>query len=397
MFPSAATRTRELDAGRIGLLGFSLLVTALNLRPLFGSLSVVLPEVMSSTGLSAAGASVLTTLPLVCLGVFAWPAPALARRMGAERVLLAALLLVCAGTLLRALGNLPALFVATGLAGSGIAIANVLLPALIKRDFAGRVGMMMGLYTLALCAGAAGSTAFTVPIEHALGGSWPLALGAWGLPAAIAFALWAPFALRAVRRPSGPAGEATSLRRNALAWQVTAYMGLQSSLAYIVMGWLAPMLRERGLDSVTAGFVVAVSILMQLGSGLVTPSIASRCKDQRLLAVVTTAVILVALLALLIGPLAGVWWWAVLLGIGQGASFALALTLIVLRARDATTTAQLSAMAQGWGYLIASAGPLAAGLLRGWTGGFASSALLMTAIAAAMAWSGWQAGRALHV
>jgi CP family cyanate transporter-like MFS transporter len=174
-------------------------------------------------------------------------------------------------------------------------------------------------------------------------------------------------------------------------------MGLQSSLAYIVMGWLAPMLRERGLDSVTAGFVVAVSILAQLGSSLLTPLIASRCRDQRALAVGFTLGVLAALLAMLFAPLDEVWFWSVLLGLGQGAAFALALMFIVLRAPNASVTAQLSAMAQGWGYVIASVGPLAAGLLRGWTGGFKSSALLMVLIAAAMAWSGWGAGRPLHV
>jgi CP family cyanate transporter-like MFS transporter len=174
-------------------------------------------------------------------------------------------------------------------------------------------------------------------------------------------------------------------------------MGLQSSLAYIVMGWLAPMLRERGLDSDTAGYVVAVSIVAQFGSCLLTPVIASRCRDQRALALVLTSSILAALLAILFAPLAGVWFWAVLLGVGQGAAFALALTLIVLRAPNASVTAQLSAMAQGWGYVIASVGPLAAGLLRGWTGGFKSSALLMVLLAAGMAWSGWEAGRSEHV
>lgn len=353
---------------------------------------------MRGTALSAAGASLLSTLPLLCLGLFAWPAPLLSRRMGAERALLAALLLVCAGTALRAVGDLRALFVATAVAGAGIAVANVLLPALIKRDFSGRVGVMMGLYTLSVCAGASGSAALTVPLEQALGGSWAKALGAWGIPAAMAVLLWMPFGLGdRVRTPEVAGAAQPRLGRSVLAWQVTAFMGLQSSLAYIVMSWLSPMLRERGLDGVTAGFVVAVSILVQLASSLVTPSIASRCKDQRVLAVGVTVGTLAPLLALLLAPLATVWWWAVLLGVCQGASFALALMFFVLRAPDAAVTSRLSAMAQGWGYVIACVGPLAAGLLRGWTGGFESSALLMTIIAAGMAWSGWGAGRALQV
>ncbi|MDM0014326.1 MFS transporter [Variovorax sp. J22P168] len=380
------------------LLGLSLILIAFNLRPLFGSLSVLLPEVMRDTGLSASGASVLTTLPLLCLGLFAAPAPALARRFGPERTLFGALLLICVGTLLRGSGSLPVLFFASALAGAGIAIGNVLLPGLVKRDFASRAAMMTGLYTLAICAGAASSAAFTVPLEqHLFGGAWTAALAVWALPVGVVLLLWAPQALAARPRAAIASLHVGSLRRDALAWQVTCFMGLQSSLAYIVMSWLPPMLRERGLDSATAGYVLALSILTQLGTCLVMPSVAARCRDQRGLAVGVAAVTLIAMLAFLFAPLEGRWFWAVLLGAGQGGSFALALSLIVMRSPDATVTAQLSAMAQGWGYVLAATGPLVAGLLRAWTGGFAASAGLMVVLAAGMAWSGWGAGRRLLV
>lgn len=385
------TRARQI------LLGLSVILIAFNLRPVFGSLSVLLPEVMKDTGLGASGASLLTTLPLLCLGIFAAPAPALARRFGTERTLLGALVLICIGTLLRGTGSLPVLFVSSAMAGAGIAVGNVLLPGLVKRDFSSRAAMMTGFYTLAVCAGASSSAAFTVPLEHLFNGSWTAALAFWALPAGLVVLLWAPQALAAHPRPTAPSAHVGSLWRDRLAWQVTGFMGLQSSLAYIVMGWLSPMLRERGMDSQTAGYVVAISILVQLGTCLITPSIAARCRDQRGLTLGLTVIILVAMLAFLFAPLEGVWLWTVLLGLGQGGSFALALTLIVMRSPDASVTAQLSAMAQGWGYVLASTGPLLAGLLRGWTGGFASSAVLMVVIAIGMAWSGWGAGRRMTV
>ena len=147
----ASERSRKL------LLGVSVVLIALNLRPVFSSLSVVLPEVMASTGLSPTSASALTTLPVICLGVFAMLAPRLGRRFGTERTLLACLLMIVVGTLLRGSGSVPLLFAATALAGTGIAISNVLMSALIKRDFAKQVALMMGLYTMAVCAGAAGT------------------------------------------------------------------------------------------------------------------------------------------------------------------------------------------------------------------------------------------------
>jgi CP family cyanate transporter-like MFS transporter len=394
----SSARSSQPARARQWLLGLSLILIAFNLRPVFGSLSVLLPEVMRDTGLTPSGASLLTTLPLLCLGLFAAPAPALARRFGSERTLLGALLLICIGTLLRGTANLPVLFFSSALAGAGIAVSNVLLPGLVKRDFGSRAAMMTGFYTLAVCAGASSSAAFTVPLEKYLfGGAWAPALAAWALPAAVVLLLWAPQALSA-RPQAAHANVVTgSLWRDALAWRVTLFMGLQSALAYIVLGWLAPMLRERGLDSASAGYVLGVSILVQLATCLVTPSIAARCRDQRGIALGLTVITLTAMLAFLFAPLGGRWFWAVLLGCGQGGSFALALSLIVMRSPDAAVTARLSAMAQGWGYVLASTGPLLAGLLRGWTGGFQASAVLMVGLAAGMAWSGWGAGRRMLV
>lgn len=380
------------------LLALSLILIACNLRPVFGSLSVVLPDIMRDTGLSAAGASLLTTLPIVCLGLFAAPTPWLSRRFGAERVLLPALLLIGIGTLLRAQGSLPCLFASAVLAGAGIAIGNVLLPGLVKRHFPQRAALMTGLYTLAICIGATIATASTVPLQmHYFNGAWAPALAVWAAPALLMLLLWLPQALR-MRAERGTAGDhAGSLVRDALAWQVTGFMGLQSALAYIVMGWLAPILRERGMDSAHAGYVVAVSILAQLVTCLTVPSLAARCRDQRGLAVGMAAMAFAALMGLLFTPLWAAWPLALLLGCAQGGLFALALSLIVMRSANAQVTAQLSAMAQGWGYLLAAWGPLLAGLLRQWTGSFASSAGLILVLSAAMAWCGWGAGRNLLV
>ena len=388
------------------LLALSLLLIAFNLRPVFGSLSVVLPDIMRDTGLGTTGASLLTTLPIVCLGVFAAPAPALARRFGVERTLLGVMFLICVGTLLRAWVSLPLLFASSVVVGAGIGIGNVLLLGLIKRDFPHRSAVMTGLYTLVMCFGASISTALTVPLEqHLFNGAWAFALAFWALPAGVVMLLWAPLALATrhtvialpARKSSSSTTRMGSLWRDRLAWQVTLFMGSQSAMAYIVMGWLAPILRERGLASAEAGYVVATAIVSQLVTSMVTPSIAARCKDQRAFAVGVALLVSVSLLALIFAPLGGRWIWAVLLGCALGSGFALALSLIVMRSANAHVTAQLSAMAQGWGYTLAALGPLLVGLLRGWTGSFESSAALIVVVAATMVWSGWGAGRRMLV
>ena len=159
------------------LLGVSLVLIAFNLRPVFSSASALLPEIAQTFGLSATGIGLLTTLPVVCLGAFSPLAPWLAQKIGAERTLLGVLALLMLGTALRSLSSIPLLFIGTALAGACIAVGNVLLPGLVKRDFPDKAALMTGCYTMALCAGAAAAAGFTLPIEHLLNGSAPAALG----------------------------------------------------------------------------------------------------------------------------------------------------------------------------------------------------------------------------
>lgn len=387
--------------GRAGqvLLGASLVLIAFNLRPVFSSLSVLLPEIMAATGLSSASASLLTTLPVLCLGLFAPLAPMLARRFGAERTLLGMLILLAIGTAMRGLAGLPLLFIATGLAGGCIAIGNVLLPGLVKRDFPNKTALMMGLYTMSLCAGAASAAGLTVPLEKMLNNSWSLALAVWSLPAIVIALMWAPQALASKSHAQHSGFTVQGLWRDRLAWQVTLFMGLQSALAYSVFGWLAPILRSRGVDGVTAGLAVSVSVMFQVATCLLVPPIAFKCKDQKLVNAGLTVIAVLALVAMTVGPISGawLWFWAGLQGVGQGGLFAAAMTVIVLRSPDAHIAAHLSSMSQAVGYTLAAMGPLAVGLLHGWTGNHHASAILFLALGAGVILFGMAAGRAGQV
>ncbi|MBN9056947.1 MAG: cyanate transporter [Shinella sp. 65-6] len=383
-------------AARI-LLGASLVLIAFNLRPVFSSASALLPEIRDVLGLSPTGASLLTTLPVVCLGLFSPLAPRLAQRYGTERTLLGVVLILALGTALRGLSSIPLLFLGTALAGACIAVGNVLLPGLVKRDFPDRAALMTGCYTMALCAGAASAAGLTLPVEHLLGGSLGGALAIWALPALLVALLWLPQVLASRRQVKRTGFRVEGLWRDRLAWHVTLFMGLQSALAYCVFGWLVPILRERGLDGVTAGAIVSVSVMVQAAACLVAPHLAVRGKDQRVINVTLCALAVVALLGLLFAPLSTVWFWAVLQGIGQGGLIAVAMTVIVLRTRDPHMAAHLSGMAQCVGYLLAAIGPLIVGLIRGWTGSFGWSAVLIVLLGIGAAINGWFAGRALYV
>lgn len=396
--PSESRDTAPVPSAMVRfLLGASLVLIAFNLRPVFSSASALLPEIRDVFGLSSAAASLLTTLPVLCLGLFSPVAPILARRIGTERTLLAIVFLLAIGTAARGLDSVPLLYLGTALAGACIAVGNVLLPGLVKRDFPDKAALVTGWYTMALCAGAAGGAGLTIPLQAMLGGSVNGALAIWAVPAVVVALLWFPQVLSSRNRAKRERYAVRGMWRDRLAWHVTLFMGLQSALAYCIFGWLVPILRDRGLDGVTAGAVVSVSVMVQAVACLILPHLAVRGRDQRLINVALSVLAVTALLGLQFAPLSTVWLWAVLQGIGQGGLIAVALTVIVLRTKDPHAAAQLSGMAQCVGYSLAAIGPLLVGFIQGWTGSFAWSAILFVALGLGTAVNGYFAGKALHV
>lgn len=371
---------------------------ALNLRPPFTAAGSLLPAITADLGLSTTLAGLLPTLPVVCLGVFALAAPPLRRRWGDEGVIAVCLPLLVVGSALRAGPGVAALFGGTIVVGAAVGIANVALPALIKRDFPQRLTLVTSLYTVFLTLGSSAAAAVAVPVMQASGGSWRvplLCLAGLGLVTA---AVWVPL-VRSARSQAAaqPASTAGNLLRSPLAWQVTAFMGLQSLLAYVVFGWMPTIAQDRGLAATSAGLVLSVSTLVQAGGAMCLPLMAGRRDDQRLLAVALFGVSAVGLAGFVLAPLSWIWAFAVVLGFGMGALFGLALTVIGLRAGDAATASRLSGMAQAVGYLLAAMGPLLVGVLHQVSGGWVVPLGLLLAVCAVGSVAALGAGRPLHV
>jgi CP family cyanate transporter-like MFS transporter len=357
---STTTDTR----GRRFLLGAGLLLVSLNLRPSMSALSPVLGAVRRSTGLSAAGAGLLTTMPLICFGLLAPVAPRLVRHRGTGAVLLGCLFVLLVGILVRSSGY-AGLFVGTLLIGIAIAVANVLMPGIVKRDFPGQVSLMTGLYTAMLSAGAALAAGTTAPLARALGGNWRLATGAWALPVVVAIAVLVPLRshARPVREITGGGEPTRGLWKSPVAWAVTLYMGVQSLEFYSTLAWLPTVFHDRGVPVVTAGVLLAVVNACAIVSALVTPSIAHRVGDVRVAVLGAVVLAGLATTGLLLDPHHLDALWAVLLGCGQGATISLALMVMVLRSSNQHEAMALSGMAQGGGYLIAAIGPTLLGAL----------------------------------
>ncbi len=361
------TRSRSATAASLWLM-FTICLVAVNLRPTLTSLGPLVDSVRDGLGLSGSAMGVLITLPILCFGAFAPLAPQLLRYQSAERIILVGLAVLVLGIGLRSLFGVVGLFAGTTLAGASISVIMVLLPSIIKQHFPRQAGQMMGVYSTALCLGAAVAAGATVPLENIPGSNWRWALAFWLVPAVIATIVWRLQRPASQRQTEQTRVVLPRLRTNLLAWQVTLFMGLQSALAYCVFGWLPVILIDRGMTPLLAGLVLSVSIGVQLISSLSGPWLATRGRDQRATIAFMLSLTLIGLMGCLYGSLSSVWLWAVLLGLGQGGTFSIALALLVLRAPTAQVAASLSGMAQGVGYSIAALGPFIVGLLHEYSG-----------------------------
>ncbi len=374
-----------------------ILAVAFNMRASITGLPPVFPELSKSAGLSTATLAVLAAVPVLGFALFSGMAPALARKLGEERVLGVALVLLAIGLGLRAAAPGPLLFPGTILASCAIAFLNVLLPSLIKRRRPDRAGLLIGLYLLLLTAGSVLGAVIAVPLFNAAGGGQSavrLTLGVWAIPALLAASIWLP-QLRFRTAPAADGGRrgVLAMGRHALTWQVTAFMGLQSLSYYATLSWFPTMFRDHGVSATGAGNLLALMNIGGAVTGLLVPVIAHRAKDQRLIAVAATSSIMIGIAGAVFTRSPVVLGFVLLLGFGQGAALGLAVFLFTARAADGHAAAALSGFAQAVGYLVASAGPLLLGLLHSATGSWTVPGLVLILFALAQLTFGVLAGR----
>ncbi|WP_229882117.1 MFS transporter [Streptomyces alanosinicus] len=370
----------------------------MNLRAAITGLPPVLVSVTRDAHLSGAAASVLAALPVLCLGLFAGMTPLLARRAGTSRTVAAALVLIGTGCFVRILPGAVALFAGTVLAGAGIAVGNVLVPAVVKQRFPARQGAFMGVAMLVMALSGALAAALAVPLSESSG--WRGALAVWSAPALLGAVVWATGGrtadegapVSATRRSN--AGEV--LRRSGTAWSVVAFLGLVCLIFYTTVAWLPQIMQARGYTPASAGAMISLLLALGIPLGMAVPVAAARMRSQRPLVLAVLAAHVTGLGGILLLPEAG-WLWVCVLGIATGSGFPLAVTLLTLRSPDPETTARLSGMANTGGYLLAAAGPLAVGLLHTATGSWALPLLVLLAVAVPETCAGLIAARPVSI
>lgn len=352
----------------------ALITMGICLRLIFGSSSAVLDEIRDAYGLSGAEVALLTTGPVICLGLFSAAAPRLARRYTAVVVATVAVTMIAIGSALRIAPSWAVLLSGTMLAGAGIALGNVLGPVLVRIFFPHRIGLMTGLFTSMVCLSTGFASALTVPGATALGGSWRGSLALWAIPSLVAAALLVVVTVRYLRfRRTVPEddgadarGAARTVLRSPVAWAVTGFMGLQSLQAYALIGWIPTIYRDRGMSAEAGGAMLAIGGLLSVVTALTFPQWAARRREQRIVAVAAVALQGIGVLGVLaFGNGLGAWIANIFVGFGLGAMISLAVTMMNLRAATTSEAVSLSAMSQTAGYLLAAWGPMLMGVLHG--------------------------------
>lgn len=369
------------------LMALGLVAVAVNLRTAMASVPPVVQTIGADLGLSNAALGALTTLPVLCMGVFAPVAQRVAARIGAAGAIEVSVLCVAAGLALRlGGGHVWLLYAATFVAGVGIAIGGTLLPGLVKELFPPqRAGLVTGLYMLAMMGGAGAASALSVPLQERLG-SWEASLGSWSVLGVLGALAWIPVWRGHTRhRAANPMVVAPARLPwgHVTAWLVAAYLAVQSVEFYSSLAWIAPTYRARGWDPTHAGYLLSAFTAAQLVSGLLAPALTDRVHDRRVLLVASSVLGLLGQAGLWLAPGGAPWVWAAVLGLGQGAAFALGLVLMVDYAATPAASARLAGMAFLFSYGLASLGPAAMGAVRDATGGFDAVWMSLTLLMAA--------------
>lgn len=385
MRPSSVAPGTDRSSVRPGTRGrvlalVAIVCAALNLRLVVTSLSPLLTTVGEELGFTATVVGVFGTLPLVAFAIFGLVTPAIMRRLGAEATAALSMLLTGIGQVLRAFApDTGALLALTGIALTGAALGNVVLPPLIKQYFPDKIATLSTVQMVAIHLGALFPPLVAVPLAEVVG--WRVALGAWSGIALLAALLWAVQWRRRgpVASPSTTMGDdrplARPIPRIGMAWRMALLFGMVTWNVFTLFTWLPTLLSDAGHGPAAAGSMVSLMVGTSLMFGLVAPAVTLRTANTFPVVALGLAGYGIGYLGVALAPgLAVV--WVLFLGLGTSL-FVVTMTMINARSSTARGAAALSGFVQGAGSGIALGGPLLFGLLSELTGGWTASYVLV--------------------
>lgn len=354
------------------LLLIGIILVGSNLRVPLTSAGSLISFIRDDLGISNALIGSITTLPLLAFALLSPFAPKIANRIGMELTIALSLILLIIGIVVRSLSGTPFLFAGTILIGLAIAIGNVLIPGIVKMNFPLKIGLMTGIYAIFMNLFGALGSGVSVPVSSIGNLGWRGALAIWGLLTLVSLLLWLPQLRKQEKKEQEKVktDKKNSLWRSPLAWKITIFMGGQSLMFYTLITWLPDILYTNGYNSNTAGWMVFLMQFALIPVTFIVPVIAEKLKNQVGLSIATATLFIVGFFGLLQGSPALVPLWAIMLGIAGGSAFSLSMMFFSLRAKDGKEAAELSGMAQSFGYLLAATGPILVGALHDMTAGW---------------------------
>jgi CP family cyanate transporter-like MFS transporter len=372
----------------------AILLVTLNLRGAITCVGPLLKDIQAQFGLDGTAAGVLTSLPLFAFGFLSPYAAPLARRLGMEKAIFVSLLLLVAGLGLRYLDGTAFLYLGTAFIGCGIAFNNVLLPGLLRRDFAAQITLVTALFTMVLVTCGGLGSGIAIPMAE-LGG-WRFSLGWWAIPALLGVVVWTS-QLRGHSRPPEKAESAVRMWNQPLAWQVSLFMACQSTAFFVMIAWFPSMMLDlEGISAARSGVILFIYQIFVLGSVMITPLFIQRLRDQRRIGPALSALILLGYVGLYVDPHHAL-GWMIVMGLGAGGSLVLSITLFSLRVATAGQSVALSGMAQAIGYTMAAVIPILIGFVHDLTHQWTLPLLLMIALSGLQLVMGYLSGRPLTI
>ena len=369
----------------------AILVTALIIRPPVAQIGPVLDVIQTALGLDNSQSAILAAIPVLCFGFGAFAAPALVRRFGINKTMVYLLAVLVMAIAIRPYAGFIGLLVGTTLAGLAMAVANVLLPSVVRARFPKRVAILTSAYTTLLAVSASFAAAFSYPSALAFG--WQLSLAIWALPTLLAlvlsFSLLSGDQSVSSSENEDHAGDTTLILRSHLAWAIIVFFGVQSLGFYALLAWLPSIAIDGGMNPTEAGALLSLMTIVGVPLGLVLSSNYGRFRSLSLIGTLVSLVTLAGICLLLLEL------WvpaAIFIGIGQAASFPLGLSLISTRAANQRLTTMLSSISQGIGYLIAAAGTFLFGWFATVSGNWQLSVWGLIALTLAQSVAAWFAG-----
>lgn len=363
--------------GRTYLYILALFFVSINLRIGITSISPLLETIRQDLNISNFSVSFLTAIPVFCMGTFALLTGKVIKKYGAEKAIMACLILIGFATCMRAFtSSISTLFASSLFIGIGIALAGPLLSGFIKEKFPTKIGLMIGIYSVGMGTGASLSAGLTIPLQHVLKDDWNMALAFWGVLTIIAIIFWYPVMKRKKNTSTQDKKNNSLPLRNKKAWLFTIFFGLQSGIFYSITTWLAPANQSMGVSSEQAGTLITVFTVVQMICSFLIPTLADIYKNRALWLLGSICFLLVGL-SLMIYPLTTPLIPSILLGIGLGGVFPLALMLPLYETKTSEDASAWTAMMQSGGYIMGGFIPVLAGIARDYFDGYTQVFIIM--------------------